>query len=58
MHAKGDIIDIREPRNECGLDTGSGQNAPGFLFALIPVERLAKILPSLIRIIKVKEESD
>jgi hypothetical protein len=30
MHADDDIIDIREPRNECVLDTGSGRNAPGF----------------------------
>lgn len=57
MHAKDDIMNIREPRNECGFDTGSGQKAPGF-FVLMPVGRLPKILPPLIRIIKYEEENN
>lgn len=56
MHAKDYTRDIRKLRNDRSYDPGSEQDAPGFFFVLMPVERPAEILSPLIRIIKVKEE--
>ena len=61
MHAEDYNRNIRNLRNDRSRDPGSGQNAPGFSLRKQLMEnasgRSAKILPSMIRIITLKEEN-